>query len=200
MISDIIAITSSGENLGAALDLSRRVAAYSDLSPKNALHLRLLAEEVLGMMRSITGEVNGNFWIEADDDNYKLHLIVDSALSKEKRQQLLGASSSGKNEATRSFMGRLRDFFFRGVDDEIAAYDTSVLAAGAAVDGFRPVTDWEWSLLRYQNTLSDMKAEKPEAAEAWDELEKSVVRNVADDVKISIKGFQTEITIIKKLA
>ena len=200
MISDIIAITSSGENLGAALDLSRRVAAYSDLSPKNALHLRLLAEEVLGMMRSITGEVNGNFWIEADEDNYKLHLIVDSALSKEKRQQLLGASSSGKNEATRSLMGRLRDFFFRDVDDEIAAYDTSVLAAGAAVDGFRPVTDWEWSLLRYQNTLSDMKAEKPEAAEAWDELEKSVVRNVADDVKISIKGFQTEITIIKKLA
>ena len=44
-----------------------------------------------------------------------------------------------------------------------------------------------------------MKAEKPEAAEAWDELEKSVVSNVADDVKIGIKGFQTEITIIKKL-
>ena len=199
MISDIIAITSSGENLGAALDLSRKVAAYSDLSPKSALHLRLLAEEELSMMRSITGEVNGKFWIEGDEDTYTLHLVVDSALSKEKRQQLLSAASSGKNEATRSLMGRLRDFFFRSVDDEIASYNTSVLAAGAATDGFRPVTDWEWSLLRYQDTLSNMKAEKPEAAEAWDELEKSVVSKVADDVKISIKGFQTEITIIKKL-
>ena len=199
MISDIVSITSSGENLHTALDLSRKVAAYSDLSTKNTLHLRLLAEEMLGMMRSITGEVKGKFWIEADEDEYQLHMIVDSALSKEKRQQLLGTSSSGKNEATRSLMGRLRDFFFRGVDDEIAAYNTSVLAAGAASDGFKPVTDWEWSLLRYQSALSDMKAEKSEAAEAWDELEKSVVSNVADDVKISIKGFQTEMTIIKKL-
>jgi hypothetical protein len=59
MISDIISITSSGENLSVALDLSRRVAAYGDLTKKNALHLRLLAEEMLSMMRSITGEVKG---------------------------------------------------------------------------------------------------------------------------------------------
>ena len=199
MISDIISITSSGENLSVALDLSRRVAAYSDLTKKNALHLRLLAEEMLSMMRSITGEVKGKFWIEKEEDDYQLHLIVDSALSREKRQQLLGTSTTGKNEATRSLMGRLRDFLFRGVDDEIAAYNTSVLAAGSASDGFRPVTDWEWSLLRYQSALSDMKAEAPEAADAWDELEKSVVSHVADDVKISIKGFQTEMTISKKL-
>jgi len=200
MISDIISITSSGENLRAALDLSRRVAAYSNLSTKNALHLRLLAEEMLSMMRSITGEVKGKFWIEAEEDEYQLHLIVDSALTKEKRLQLLSTSTSGRNEATRSLMGRLRDFFFRSVDDEIAAYNTSLLAAGAANGGFRPVTDWEWSLLCYQSALADIKAEKPEAADAWDELEKSVVSSVADEVKISIKGFQTEMTIEKKLA
>ena len=199
MISDIIAITSSGENMGAALDVARRVAAYGDLVPKNALHLRLLAEEMMGLMRSIAGEVKGKFWIEAEDDVYQLHLKVDAALSKEKRQQMLGASSSGKNEATRSFMGRLRDFFFRSVDDEIASYNSSVLAAGATTDGLRPVTDWEWSLLRYQDNLSTMKENKPEAAEAWDELEKSVVSRVADDVKVSIKGFETEMTITKKL-
>ena len=199
MISDIIAITSGGENMGTALDLSRKVAAYSDLSRKGALQLRLLAEEMMGMMRSITGETKGKFWIEADEDVYQLHLIVDSALSKEKRQQMLGASSSGKNEATRSFMGRLRDFFFRSGDDEIASYNSSVLAAGASTDGLRPVTDWEWSLLRYQNSLSAMKEDKPEAAEAWDELEKSVVSSVADDVKVNIQGFQTEMIIIKKL-
>ena len=199
MISDIISITSSGENLRTALDLSRRVAAYSDLSTKNALHLRLLAEEMLSMMRSITGEVKGRFWIEAEEDEYQLHLIVDSALTKEKRLQLLSTSTSGRNEATRSLMGRLRDFFFRSVDDEIAAYNTSLLAAGAANGGFKPVTDWEWSLLRYQNTLSALKAQEPEAADAWDELEKSVVSNVADDVKVSVRGFETEMTITKKL-
>ncbi|MBQ3303722.1 MAG: hypothetical protein IJH03_04185 [Clostridia bacterium] len=199
MISDIIAITSTGENLNAALDLYRKVAAYSDLSPKGALHLRLLAEEMLSMMRSITGEVSGKFWIEAEDGEYKLHLLVNAALTKEKREELLNASTSGKNEATRSFMGRIRDFFFRGMNDEIASYNTAVLGAGAASKGFMPVTDWEWSLLRYQDTLSALKEKEPEAADAWDELEKSVVSNVADNVKVSIKGFETEMTIIKKL-
>ncbi|MBQ9040716.1 MAG: hypothetical protein IJ119_14700 [Clostridia bacterium] len=199
MISDIIAITSSGENLNAALDLYRKVAAYSDLSPKGALHLRLLAEEMLSMIRSITGEVSGKFWIEAEDGEYKLHLLVNAALTKEKREELLNASTSGKNEATRSFMGRIRDFFFRGMNDEIASYNTAVLGAGAASKGFMPVTDWEWSLLRYQDTLSALKEKEPEAADAWDELEKSVVSNVADNVKVSIKGFETEMTIIKKL-
>ena len=199
MISDIIAITSSGENLNAALDLYRKVAAYSDLSPKGALHLRLLAEEMLSMMRSITGEVSGKFWIEAEDGEYKLHLLVNAALTKEKREELLNASTSGKNEATRSFMGRIRDFFFRGMNDEIASYNTAVLGAGAASKDFMPVTEWEWSLLRYQDTLSALKEKEPEAADAWDELEKSVVSNVADNVKVSIKGFETEMTIIKKL-
>ena len=54
-------------------------------------------------------------------------------------------------------------------------------------------------MTRYQDSLSAMKAEKTEAADAWDELEKSVVSNVADDVKVSIKGFQTEMTIIKEM-
>jgi len=150
-------------------------------------------------MRSIAGDVSGKFWIETENDVYRLRLRVNAALSRQERQKLLEASSTGKNEATHSFMGRLRDFLFRDVDDEIAAYNTSMLTAGAASDGFRPVTDWEWSLTRYQDTLSALKTEHPEAAEAWDELEKSVVSNVADDVKISIRGFETDITIIKKL-
>ena len=75
-----------------------------------------------------------------------------------------------------------------------------LLAAGTADTPNRPVTDWQWSLTRYQNTVSELKGEKEEAAEAWDELEKSVVNRVADDVKISIKGWETEMIILKKMA
>ena len=200
MISDIIAITNTGENLYTALDLSRRVAAYGDLSPKYALHLRLLAEELVSLMRAITGEVSGRFWIEKEDEDYRLHLQVDAALTKEKREELLSTSSTGKNEAHHSFMGRLRDFFFGPVDADIAAYDKSVLATGVLPDGSRPSTDWDWMMTRYQCALSAMREEKPEAAEAWDELEKSIVGNLADDVKVSIKGSKTEMIIEKKLA
>lgn len=200
MITEVISITSSGENMDAALDLSRKTAAYNSLSPKSTLQLRLLAEEMMGIMRSITGETKGKFWIEAENGVYQLHLVVDAALTREKRDQLLATASSGRNDAARSFMGRLREFFFGRVDEEIAAYDNTVLAGGVMPDGSRPMTDWEWRMTRYQDALSAAKAEKTEAADAWDELEKSVVSNVADDVKVSIKGFQTEMTIIKKMA
>ena len=38
------------------------------------------------------------------------------------------------------------------------------------------------------------------AREAWDELEKSVVKNIADDVRVAIRGGFVELTILKKLA
>ena len=37
------------------------------------------------------------------------------------------------------------------------------------------------------------------AKEAWDELEKSVVAKVADDVNVAIRGRTVEMTIVKKL-
>ena len=39
-----------------------------------------------------------------------------------------------------------------------------------------------------------------EARKAWDELEKSVVARVADDVKVSIRGRVVEMTLLKKMA
>ena len=44
--------------------------------------------------------------------------------------------------------------------------------------------------------------EKGDAAakDAWDELEKSVVKHVADDIKVSIRGREAEMIIMKKLA
>ena len=36
--------------------------------------------------------------------------------------------------------------------------------------------------------------------EEWDELEKSVVAKVADDVKVSMRGRNVEMIIVKKIA
>lgn len=196
MVSDIITISSNGENMETALTETVKVATYNELSPKDTLHLRLLAEEMMGMMRSITQETTGKFWIEANDGLYRLHLLVEARVDEDMRRRLLAASSSGKNEASRSLMGKLREFFFRGSDEKIAAYNNELLAEGKAPN----MTDWEWSLTLYQDNLAALREKKPDAAEAWDELEKSVVRSVADDIKISIRGWDTEMIIIKKLS
>ena len=52
---------------------------------------------------------------------------------------------------------------------------------------------------RYENALATRIGKDDAAREAWDELEKSVVKNVADDVRVSICGGSVEMTILKKL-
>ena len=201
MKTDMITVSSRGSRMEAALEQADKVAAYKGLSGKNALHLRLLTEEMMGLMRSVTGETEGLFWIEDEDNEYRLHLQVRTRLSGEKRDQLLSVSSTGKNESAKGFMGHLRDFFDWESDEDLAAGASSLLLADMYEHSTSPMLDWEWSMRRYENMLSSRLEQKdPAVREAWDELEKSVVAHAADEIRISIKGQTVEMTLIKKLA
>ena len=198
MKTDVIVVSSTGKQMETALQQVEKVAAYKGLSHKDALHLRLLAEEMLGMMRSITGEKEGSFWIEDDKGVYSLHLKVNTSMNSEKREQLLSASTSGTNAAAKGIMGRLRDFFDRGADDDVIAWSSPLLTMGEYDSS--SVMDYEWSMMNYQEELAQRVARKEaDAVEAWDELEKSVVAHAADNVIVSIRGRDVEMTLVKKL-
>ena len=201
MKTDVITVSSRGKQMEKALEQADKVAAYKGLSAKDALHLRLLTEEMMGLMRSITGEKEGTFWIEDQDGEYQLHLKVRAMLTSEEREQLLAVSSSGKNESAKGLMGRLRDFFDWGSDADLSAYSSPLLLPDAFEQSSSPMLDWEWSMSRYERALSSQMEQGDQAVkEAWDELEKSVVRHVADDIKVSIRSGIVEMTILKKLA
>ena len=199
MKTDVITVSSRGKRMESAWGLVDKVAAYKELPPKSTLHLRLLAEEMMQMMRSITGETEGQFWIEDEDGEYRLHLQVATRLSTEKREQLLSVSASGKNESARGIMGRLREFFDWGCDEDYDGFSSSFLP-DALEHSASPMVDWEWSMHRYENSLADRLDRDEYAREAWDELEKSVVKNVAYDVKVAIRNGSVEMIILKKLA
>ena len=199
MRTDVITVSSKGKRMETALEQVEKVAAYKGLSPKNTLHLRLLTEEMMGMMRSITGEPEGEFWIEDHNGTYELHLRVAARMNFEKREQLLSVSASGKNEAAPGLMGRIREFFDWGCDEEYDGFSTPLLP-DAFEHSSSPMLDWEWSMRRYENVVSAKLGKDEAAREAWDELEKSVVKNVADDVKVFIRGGFVEMTILKKMA
>ena len=82
MKTDILMISSDGTNMDSALAQVDKVAAYKGLSSKNALYLRLLVEETMAMMRAITGSVNGEFWMEDEDQLYTLHLKVSTLMDE----------------------------------------------------------------------------------------------------------------------
>ena len=201
MKTDVIMVSSRGKQMETALEQADKVAAYKGLPAKDALHLRLLTEEMMGMMRSITGEKEGMFWIEDQDGEYQLHLKVRTMLTSEEKEQLLAVSSSGKNESAKGLMGRLRDFFDWGSDADLSAYSSPLLLPDAFEQSSSPMLDWEWSMSRYERALSSQMEQGDQTVkEAWDELEKSVVSHVADDVKVSIRSGTVEMIIIKKLA
>ena len=159
----------------------------------------LLTEEMMGLMQSVTGASEGEFWIEDEDGEYRLHLLVRTLLSTEKKEQLLSVSASGKNESAKGLMGRLREFFDWGIDEDITS--NSLFLPDMYEHTSSPMLDWEWSMRQYETALSARVAkDEPGAQEAWDELEKSVVKKVADDVKVYIRRGTAEMVILKKLA
>jgi len=200
MRTDVIVVSSRGRQMEKALDQVEKVAAYKELSAKCALQLRLLTEEMMSMMRAITGETEGEFWIEDEDGLFQLHLRVKTRMNSEKRDQLLSASSTGKNESAKGLMGRLKDFFDREMDEDVASMGSPLVLPDMLEGSTMGTLNWEWSMSAYQNQLSTLvKQHNASAAEMWDELEKSVVTHVADDIRVSIRGQQAEMTILKKM-
>jgi len=201
MRTDTILVSSSGDQMEKAFNEADKVSVYKDLSPKSRLHLRLLTEEMMGMMRSITGENEGSFWIEDQDGKFELHLRVQTQMNTTKREKLLSTSTTGKNESAKGIMGRIRDFFDRGADSDIAAYSSPLILPSMMERASSSTLDWEWSMVQYANELAPhVESKEKDAIEAWDEMEKSVVSHVADDVKVSIHNNIAELIIEKKMA
>ena len=92
-------------------------------------------------------------------------------------------------------MGRLRDFFDQGADvPGLPLYHSEMMAETTGT-----TLNWDWSMASYQDELRVQAVRDEKAREMWDELEKSVVTHVADDVKVAIRGTQAELIIVKKM-
>ena len=200
MKSDVIHVKNSGAGFNEALEQAELVAKFKNLPAKSALHLRLLTEEMMGMMHALTGQKEADFWIEDKGDVYSLHLSVETLMTAEKRRQLLAASKSGSNTKAKGFTGKLRDLFERVMEPENEDVDADMLNgmncayASAYFSAMSTAVAGLWSL-----HSSKAAAENDSAAkEQWDELEKSVVARLADDVQIGIAGSNVEMIIIKK--
>ena len=190
MKTEAIVVSSKGQGMDAALAQAEVVGAQLGLGGREAIHLRLLAEEMMNMMRSIIGALQGRFWIEADGGEYRLYLKTVTLMDSEQRAQLIGASTSGKNEAHRGIMGKIRAFFEPMPIDDTPAYLVEAIESD-------PNGDLTWSLEAYRERLRRNKDNGGEARDEWDELEKSLVTHLADDVKVSIRGNDVELTIFK---
>ena len=177
MKSDIIVIDSQGNGFRDAVNESRKAAEYRGLNRQDSLHLEMITEEMLSMARSVTGEMEASFWIENEGRQFTLCLMTKTVMNSEKRYQLISSSSSRKNEAAKSFLGKLRDTFEQAMASEV---------------------DKQYDELPNE-LLSDISGRTFEDPE-WDGYERSVLLKLADDVKIGIRGGVVTMTISKNFA
>ncbi len=199
MKSDIInlsGITKGTDSLYAVLSETEKAAVYAKLDKKQSGRLRLLAEELVGMIPELLDFSTGTFWIECEGKNIELHtsLSPDETVTSKKRDELLKVSTSGKNAAVTGIMSKIKlaaTFMLLDYND-VFKYAPQIYNDAYLYLGTTKNTELiSWSLANYRSNAEEEKGEP------WDELEKSIIANIADDVLVSVDGKSVEI-IVKK--
>ncbi len=202
-----IYISNREDNFAEALKKSDEFFEEQKLDRKTAIRLRLIVEETIGMVRAMAGDFNAKFWIERDDDECRLRLTGKTDMDKGKKGDLLSVSSSGRNAAVRGFMGKIGEIIENGMlsYDDVMKLEQKYVGGtiNYAMAGFGMPEEvpmmgdaLTWSLGKYRNSIAPEAQEKESAeAEAWDELEKSIVASIAEDVTVGIKKDRVDMTI-----
>ncbi len=196
MVSDVIHISNHGDGIAEALRQAEKTAVFCELDERASVHLRLFAEEMLGMARALTGEHEGEFRIEAQNGKFRVILRILTQMTAEKRKNLLSASTTGKNAAAKGFMGKMKDLFERAFENAEDVYRGSLDATAPfliAVPYGAENAPTAWTLSEYRKNLQTASAPQEE----WDELERSVISKLADEVTVSIYGGAAEMTVEK---
>ena len=156
------------------------LAAEGVLDAKETRQLCLITEEMLSLLRSVSGDMNAEFWLENEGKDYTLHLQSTQTLGNTQRNDLIHSSSTGTNDAAKGFLGKLREMF------------EAAMSVGADVDRYYG----EAGAASQAADITDAVMSEPK----WDKLERSVLLSLADDVRIGIKRHLVELTVIKNFA
>ena len=204
MRSNICKIDNGTKDLAAILKESEKVAVYNELSSKQTMQMRLICEELDGMLPNIIDEFSGDFWIDFENGICKVNVSLKfNEFTAEKKSDLVALAKDKKNAAATGIVGRIRSAL------ENVFLDENSIGVDMPMDSHYFVTEYcsgmdhfyamdysrFWSLNQYRNYI------KPEEKSAeWDELEKSVIASLADDIIVGVKGKQADIIIVKKFA
>ena len=192
MKSNIIKISRNQDNLNQIFDETKKTAEYVGLNAKQTLRARLIVEEFVGMLKELSQNFNGEFWIENEGLSFAFvtQLHINEVMDMQTKRKFIEVSSNKKNAAAKGIMGKIRDIVENMLYPENAVYSASFIAYQLET---AVLFEDQWTLSKYK----DAERNNPEP---WDELEKSIIANIADDVVVGVKGNNVEIIITKNFA
>ena len=186
-----------------------KVDAYmrdeGSFASKDRLHVRLLIEETLGMLCQMAGDYSAMLWLETHpevpgDAKCRLHVVATSRMDINKKKELLSVAKSGKNAYAKGFMAKLGDMVENGVlNYENAMNLQQKYGLGyvevAATGGNPSEVMFSWTLDQYRRSLQAEMGQNEQAAAAWDELEKSIVARLAENLIVGVRKDHVELLI-----
>lgn len=199
MRTDITTIDSNGNGVQLALNRTEGLADVHMLTKKDRLHLRLLAEETFSMVTAIVGDFSAKYWAEGEEGEYRIILQADADITEEEEKQLLSISSSGENTAGKGIMAKIWELYSAALKKNRKAavmeaargmtYSEAELLYGKLgtirFDG-EDGEEYAWSLKQYKSNVEKLMKEDNSVKGEWDELEKSIVANIASDVQVGV--------------
>lgn len=190
MKSEVVTITNDPSSLESVLHVAEKVANYNKLDGPSVERLRLLSEELYKMLPELLDIGTGTFWIETEGNQFSLHAQVEAEkFSFLDSEGLLSLSTSGKNESTKSFLKKI-SYMVRGM---MSGAVDNMMENGNYGEGMYTV-DGGHAMLpnRWSNYNADADIDH------WDELERSIIEEIADEIKVGVMGRDVNVIVEKK--
>ncbi len=207
--TDKVKVSNTGEGVQEVLKLAENFAATLSLNKKNSLQLRLLTEETISMLKAVTKDFQADLWFEQENNICKLFLEGESSnIDYGKRKNILELSSTGQNTEPLGIMEKVREIFEAGMygleesfklQNESGAGNFNYGALGMLDAGMSEAV-YAWSMQKYKDEIEAAREKNQDSLtdEAADELEKSIIANLADDVQVGITRDSVKLVITKK--
>ena len=176
-------------------DILSGFAARAGITGRDFAHLSLLTEETLGMANQLLKDFDGEIWLETTAGGYEIVLEADVRGP--------GEASPARPEAPAGFMAKIAEmlncsYMFENLSETpetMADALPDYLSYGCRESAGAPVWTGKWSLSAYRNGLRG----RPGSEMNLDELEKSIVASLADEVTIGIHGRRIRLVISKNV-
>jgi hypothetical protein len=210
MSKEKMVITSKGMELYDELAKIDKDIKTLNLERRDSLHLRLLAEETLGMLKMMAGDFTSLLWMETDGKVASIHLVAKTEdMNIDTKKELIAVSTSGKNAKAKGLMGKIGEVFENSLlhyenvvelEREYGiGYSDPAIAGSMGADYMTA-----WTLEQYRKSLQSEDVDKDfewneEASEPNDIFEKSIVGSIAKDVIVGVKKEDVEMTILMDL-